>query len=76
VTVSIGATTLDQVPVAPAKPSVLRRIPVSSSTWGNAENVEVKFVVDKTFVPEALSPESHDPRQLGVRVLHAVVVPK
>jgi hypothetical protein len=76
VTVSIGATTLDQVPVAPAKPAVLRRIPVSSSTWGNAENVEVKFVVDKTFVPEVLSPESHDPRQLGVRVLHAVVVPK
>ena len=35
---------------------------------------DVRLEVDKTFVPNRLSPASKDPRELGVRVFHAVVV--
>ncbi len=76
VSVSVGPSMLDQFTVTPTKPPVLRKISLPSSVWDNAENVDVSIAVDKTFVPEKLSSSVHDTRELGVRVLHAAVVPK
>jgi hypothetical protein len=43
---------------------------------GSAEMVELRLVVDQTFVP-ALEPgaSGNDPRELGARVFHAFVQP-
>lgn len=74
VTVSIGSgAMLDQFTVTPKQP-VLRKIPVSASAWGTVDNVELKISVDRTFVPEIVSPGTKDSRELGIRVLHAAVV--
>ena len=73
VTVSIGATTLDQFTVTPNK-DILRKIALPASALGVAENVDVRIEVDKTFVPSHLSPSSKDPRELGVRVFHVAIV--
>jgi len=74
VAVSIGATMLDQFTLTPRKPALLRRIALPAAALGADENVDVRFEVDKTFVPSKLSPTSKDPRELGARVFHAVVV--
>jgi hypothetical protein len=76
VRVFIGGSMADVFQVEPGKPPVLRKIPMSAAAWNGVETVEVKIAVDKTFVPEELSPSEHDKRELGVRVLHAVAVPK
>ena len=73
ITVSLGGTTLEQFSVAPRTP-VLRKIPISAAAWGSADNVELKVAVDKTFVPDTLLPTAKDPRELGIRVLHAAIV--
>jgi hypothetical protein len=74
VTVSIGATMLDQFTLTPRKPPLLRRIALPAAALGTDDNVDVRIEVDKTFVPSQLSPTSKDPRELGVRVFHAAVV--
>jgi hypothetical protein len=74
VTISLGGNRLDQFVVTP-KQAVLRKIAIPSSAWGSADNVELHVSVDKTFVPDALSPAAKDPRELGIRVLHAAIVP-
>ena len=74
--VFVGAAMADEFQVEPGKPPVLRKIPMPSAAWKGADTVEVKIAVDKTFVPQELSSSEHDTRELGVRVLHAVAVPK
>jgi hypothetical protein len=75
VTVSSGSgATLDQFMVTP-KQAVLRKIAVSASAWGTTDSAALKIAVDRTFAPDALDPSAHDPRELGIRVLHAAVVP-
>jgi hypothetical protein len=76
VTVFFGTAKVDEFSVVPGRPSVLRKIAMNASTWNGADNVEVKLALDKTFVPEQLKPSEHDTRELGIRVLHAVAVPK
>ena len=76
VTVSLAGTMIDQFTVTPQKGSVLRKTNIPAAAWGSAENVELKINVDKTFIPEQLSPSQKDPRELGIRVLHAAVVPQ
>jgi hypothetical protein len=76
VTVFVGATMVDEFSVVPGKPPILRKIAMSASTWNGADSVEVRIALDKTFVPQQLSPSERDTRELGIRVLHAVVVPK
>ena len=71
--VSAGNTVLDQFTLTP-KNAVLRKIPMPASAMGGDENVDLRIEVDKTFVPNRLSSASRDPRELGVRVFHAVVV--
>jgi hypothetical protein len=73
ITVSLGGKQLDQFAVTPKTP-VLRKTAIPASAWGNADNVELKISVDKTFVPDSLSPTAKDPRVLGIRVLHAAIV--
>jgi hypothetical protein len=74
VTVSTGAgAPLDQFTLTP-KRELLRKIALSAAALGTDENVDLKIAVDKTFVPNHLSQSSKDPRELGVRVFHAVVV--
>jgi hypothetical protein len=68
-----GGTVLDQFTVTPKK-AMLRKIAMPAAAMGADENVDVRIEVDKTFVPNRLSPTSKDPRELGIRVFHAVVV--
>jgi len=77
VTVSLeGGAPLDQFTVASTdKSGLLRSIPISAAAWGSHDTVELHLSVDKTFVPNQLSPSFVDPRELGVRVFKAVVVP-
>jgi hypothetical protein len=76
VSLSLGSTMLDEFSVTPTKSAVLRKIPITASAWGAGDNIELKIAVDKIFVPSALSQSTHDSRELGIRVLHAAVVPK
>jgi hypothetical protein len=76
VQVSIGGQTLDEFQVKPQE-QVLRKFPIKANQLGNVELAELKITVDKTFVPARLLPgASNDPRELGVRVFHAIVEPK
>ncbi|MGD9905433.1 MAG: hypothetical protein AB7U83_18345 [Vicinamibacterales bacterium] len=54
----------------------VHKIPVSAAAMGSGEMVEIRLVVDQTFVP-ALEPGAtgNDPRELGARVFHAFVQP-
>jgi hypothetical protein len=77
VTVSLeGGPPLDQFITASSDKNVtLRTIPISAAAWGTADTVELRLSVDKTFIPTQLSPSFNDPRELGIRVFRAVVVP-
>jgi hypothetical protein len=75
VTVSIGASKLEEFTLMP-KNVVLRKIAMPAAALGTDDSVDVRIEVDKTFVPSRLSPTSKDPRELGVRVFHAAVVPR
>jgi hypothetical protein len=72
VTVKLNGETVDQFELIP-KQEQLRKIALPATKLGNNEMAEVRISVDKTFVPMQLSPASKDPRELGVRVLHAFV---
>jgi hypothetical protein len=76
VSVTLGGSTLDQFSVVPTKAAVVRKIPITASAWGVGDNVELRIAVDKSFVPGQLSESNRDSRELGIRVLHAAVVPK
>ena len=73
VTTRAGAP-LDQFTITPGHDRTLRKIALPAATLGTDEIVDIRITVDKTFVPSRLSPSSKDPRELGVRVFHAVVV--
>jgi hypothetical protein len=71
--VRIGDQVLGVAPIS-SDPPVVRKIPISADQFGAADMVELRFVVDKTFVP-ALEPggSTGDTRELGARVFHAFV---
>ena len=54
----------------------IRRIPLKAAQFGNDDLVEVRLVVDKTFVPAAAVAGNRDTRELGIRVYHAYVEPQ
>jgi len=72
VTISMNGMTLEQFMLVPHE-LMRRKIRIPASTWGSAERVELVIDVDKTFIPSALS-DSKDPRELGIRVIHAAIV--
>jgi hypothetical protein len=73
VQIRIGEAVVDAFSLAP-KQAELRKFPVTAPRLGSADTVEMKIVVDRTFVP-AQVPElkSTDPRELGVRVFRAYI---
>jgi hypothetical protein len=76
VTVSLEGAPLDEFTIASSDQSVtLRTIAVPASAWGARETVELRLAVDKTFIPNSLAASFNDPRELGLRVFRAVVVP-
>jgi hypothetical protein len=76
VQITVGGQPVKDFVLAPAH-RVLYKIPLTAAQLGAAEMVELRVLVDKSFVP-ALTPGSgnKDPRELGVRVFHVFVEPK
>lgn len=76
VEIRLGEQVLQTVPL-PAADALVHKIPISASAMGPGDMVEVRLVVDQTFVP-ALEPgaQSNDSRELGARVFHAFVQPQ
>jgi hypothetical protein len=72
--VLIGDQVLGTTPLEKGAPGVVRKMPISAAQLGTADMVELRLVVDKTFVP-ALEPggATGDTRELGARVFHAFV---
>ena len=75
VQVSIGSQALDTLTVTPGAAPQLHKIPIKAAAMGNDDMVDLRIQVDKTFVPALLNTGSKDPRELGVRVFHAFVLP-
>ncbi len=72
VTVSVGGQLL-QLLVAEASARRRRRIPIPSAALGNGDRAEIQITVDRMFVPANLNVDSHDARELGIKVYHAAV---
>lgn len=74
VDVLIGDQALASVPLRKGAPAEVRKIPISAAQLGSADMVEIRLVVDKTFVPALESGgATGDTRELGARVFHAFV---
>jgi hypothetical protein len=64
---------VDSFRVAPGQ-AELRKVPISASQLGTGDTVEMRLVVDRTFVPATIpAMKSNDPRDLGIRVFRAYV---
>jgi hypothetical protein len=72
--VLIGDQVLGSIALQKGAAPVVRRIPIAAAQLGAADMVELRLVVDKTFVP-ALEPggSTGDTRELGARIFHAFV---
>ena len=67
---------VDRFAVA-AHQTVLRKFVLTPAQLGAADTVEMRLVVDRTFIPAAIpSMKSPDPRELGVRVFRAYLEPR
>jgi hypothetical protein len=75
VQLAIGGQTIEALTVTPGATAVLHKVPLPAAAMGTADMVELRFQVDKTFVPALLNTSSKDPRELGVRVFHAFILP-
>jgi hypothetical protein len=75
VEIRLGDQVLQTVALSATEMTV-HKIPISAAAMGTGEMVELRLVVDQTFVP-ALEPGAtgSDPRELGARVFHAFVQP-
>lgn len=71
----IGDQSIGSVPVS-ADEAPVRKFAVTAAQMGDGDMVEIRLVVNRTFVP-ALDPalKSGDTRELGVRVFHAFIQP-
>jgi hypothetical protein len=75
VTVSSGEIPLDTFIIA-SKGEIIRKIPVSATQLGAAEQAELRISVDRTFVPASVKGgHPADTRELGVRVFNVHVAP-
>jgi hypothetical protein len=75
VEIRLGDQVLQTVALSATEMPV-HKIPISAAVMGAGEMVELRLIVDQTFVP-ALEPGAtgNDPRELGARVFHAFVQP-
>ena len=72
----IGDRVVDRFQVAAHEP-VLRKFVLTPAQLGSEDPVEMRIVVDRTFVPAAIpAMNSRDPRELGIRVFRAYVEPR
>lgn len=72
VSVRVGDQVLDSFALG-AK-AELHRVPITAAQLGGDDKVDLKIVVDKTFVPAVVTAGSQkDTRELGIRVFHAFV---
>ena len=75
VRVTLGDQLIEGFQITPGK-QVLKKIPITAAQLGEADMAELVIAVDKTFVPAVVTNgASKDPRELGVRVFHAVIAP-
>jgi hypothetical protein len=76
VEVRIGDEAVDRFALG-ANEHQLRKFTLSTAQLGTADTVEMRILVDRTFIPAAIpSMNSRDPRELGVRVFRAYVEPR
>jgi hypothetical protein len=76
VEIRVGDQVVDQFSLA-SKQSELRKFDLTTNQLGSADTVEMRIVVDRTFIPAAIpSMNSRDPRELGVRVFRAYMEPR
>lgn len=75
VEIRLGDQVLETVKLVAEGP--VHKIALPAAALGTGDMVELRLVVDQTFVP-ALEPgaASNDPRELGARVFHAFVQPQ
>ena len=60
----------------PGGAPLVAKVPMTAEQLGQADRVDVTVTVDSTFVPAATPQlKSTDPRELGIRLLNAFVVP-
>jgi hypothetical protein len=70
-----GDQVLDAFTLAPGQDTI-RRTRITAATLGGGDMVELKLLVDKTFVPSLVSATSRDTRELGIRVFHLFFEPQ
>ncbi len=76
VEIRLGDQVLETVKLA-AGDAPVHKIALPAAVLGSADMVELKLVVDQTFVPALeAGAASNDPRELGARVFHAFVQPQ
>ena len=76
VEVRIAEHVVDRFSVGAHQPE-LRKFVITPEQLGTGDTVEMRLVVDRTFIPAAIpSMNSRDPRELGVRVFRAYVEPR
>ncbi len=72
----LGVRALDRFTLTP-KEEVIRKVALPAALLGASDMVDLKLVIDKTFIPSLLSPaSSRDSRELGIRVFHAFIEPQ
>ena len=74
-TVAVGDHVVARLEIEPG--DILPKIPLTTADLGSERTVELTLAVDRTFVPRTL-PQLNNPddRELGIKVLHAVLVPR
>jgi len=74
VQVKLNDQIVDQFELGHDGARVLKKIPLTTAQLADPDMVEVRVVVDKTFVPALLPASTNkDPRELGIRVFHAFI---
>jgi hypothetical protein len=75
VSVMLGDQTIDSFTIEP-NTELIRKPKITAAQLGPADVIDLKIVVDKAYVPAAVTNGANrDPRELGVRVFHAYVQP-
>lgn len=75
VTLVVAGKPVRTIAADSARP-VLHRVPLTAAELGADDMVELRFDVDRTFVPAQLPGGGADTRELGVRIFHLFVEPK
>ena len=74
VTITIAGQTVEQFTLTP-KQTLLKKIPIEATQFGESDMAEVQIHVSRTFFPALTLASNRDPRELGVRVFHAFIRP-